>query len=1377
MDNTERNCRWHMNKLGLVNFWLYDKEEFSLIDGKIMLRGQNGSGKSITTQSFIPFILDGDRSPERLDPFGSRDRKMDYYFLEDTDADDVTGYVYLEFVRINENSQREFRTIGIGQRAQRGKGMTGFWGFIILDGRRIGEDIELTKEAGSSSIPMSCKELEYALGTGNILMKSQKEYKENVNKYLFGFSNIELYDQFIALLVKVRAPKLSKEFKPSRVYEILNESLQTLTDDDLSSMVDAMEKLDDMELRLNDLKRTASDLKDIGSEYSRYNSYIFGKKAEKYLEAKKRTSAEQKKIAELNQAVETASKEYTEKEELKQNLETETEISKRELDVLGEDQLTNLVEKLKKLESENQYKNSESERKKDRLQSKKVELIKLDRIIKDTEDGIRAYENNAFTEFRELDDINNRINFKEHSNISGLFRNSEIVIPSDTLFFLKEVRNSFNEYRKLVSSALETVRLFEEEIAKMNEKEKEWDEEKQKLKGYKSELDEKINIEDATKDEILESYELANSGNQEFLVPDETLMQLKEMLFSYSGENDRIKISDLRENKRKYYEKKLDEESNRIESQINILREKKNKLIEELNVLKTTKDPIPARIKETEKSRKILEEKGIAAVPFYEAFEFDDRLSDREKARIELQVRMSGMLDALLIKEDNISIAEHLVDGGADSFLKIGKAVNEPCSIFTVSDKAVELGLMKEAETFLAAVSCREDGEAEIVLEIDGYFRNGVLSGYANPLEDSESEYIGAESRRKMLLKRINEKNAEIKKVEEEIDSQIEKQGTVVKRKNCLECEYEKIPNGNALQVAYVARIEAEEKCNKCEEECIKKERDFISSRDSKSRAEHTMLNTCRELPFEKNTKVYGDVLEEMEDYSNGFEDLKDSILELNKQNEILNDKKVSLDKAETDIEDIALELKDIETEMLKISKEAEQIRQVIDDPQNKEKAEKIKKLKERIAENSQKIEELKNRTIELNIQIKNDKEKAEALKSELEGFLVEEQTLQQYFEEEYEFIKSLSRSPDRGNDPDEKEYGSLQRLAESALNRIKESDRQKSAQDLVVSLMKTYQEHSSSVQIYGARMEPCFEDSIIDGAIRSRQKIIAKIQGREVSIYEFERHIRESIESNEQLIQQSDRELFEKILSNTLSTRLVDRIRASREWVSKMSELMQQMKTSMGLNFSLKWLPKETEEDGMLGTKELEKLLGKDTELLSAEDAERVAKHFRNAVKNEKEKAIREERTVNYPEMIRDILDYRKWFEFQMKFKRINEEPKELTDRQFNRFSGGEKAMAMYIPLFGALNAQYSKAELGIHPRLVALDEAFAGVDEINIDSMFELVEELDLDYIMNSQVLWGCYPSVKGLKISELYRPENSKVVSVISYTWNGKEKRLEG
>ncbi|MGN1144042.1 MAG: SbcC/MukB-like Walker B domain-containing protein, partial [Anaerovoracaceae bacterium] len=116
------------------------------------------------------------------------------------------------------------------------------------------------------------------------------------------------------------------------------------------------------------------------------------------------------------------------------------------------------------------------------------------------------------------------------------------------------------------------------------------------------------------------------------------------------------------------------------------------------------------------------------------------------------------------------------------------------------------------------------------------------------------------------------------------------------------------------------------------------------------------------------------------------------------------------------------------------------------------------------------------------------------------------------------------------------------------------------------------------------------------------------------------------------------------------------------------------------------------------------------------------------------------------------------------------------LTNAAFNRFSGGEKAMAMYVPLFAAVNAQYKKAENKDHPRMIALDEAFAGVDDKNISSMFELVHKLDFDYIMNSQSLWGCYETVPALRISEMHRPGNSQIVTIIHYTWNGKERILD-
>ena len=85
----------------------------------MLLRGSNGSGKSVTMQSVVPLLLDGNMSPERLDPFGSRDRKMSSYLLEEDDKrEERTGYLYLEFKR---QDSETYLTIGMGIRARKGK--------------------------------------------------------------------------------------------------------------------------------------------------------------------------------------------------------------------------------------------------------------------------------------------------------------------------------------------------------------------------------------------------------------------------------------------------------------------------------------------------------------------------------------------------------------------------------------------------------------------------------------------------------------------------------------------------------------------------------------------------------------------------------------------------------------------------------------------------------------------------------------------------------------------------------------------------------------------------------------------------------------------------------------------------------------------------------------------------------------------------------------------------------------------------------------------------------------------------------------------------------------------------------------------------------
>lgn len=99
---------------------------------------------------------------------------------------------------------------------------------------------------------------------------------------------------------------------------------------------------------------------------------------------------------------------------------------------------------------------------------------------------------------------------------------------------------------------------------------------------------------------------------------------------------------------------------------------------------------------------------------------------------------------------------------------------------------------------------------------------------------------------------------------------------------------------------------------------------------------------------------------------------------------------------------------------------------------------------------------------------------------------------------------------------------------------------------------------------------------------------------------------------------------------------------------------------------------------------------------------------------------------------------------------------------------------MSMYIPLFAATDSRYKDSRSDA-ARIITLDEAFAGVDDENMRDMFQLLTEMRFDYMMTSQVLWGCYDTVPALSIYEVYRPQDVDFVTLIPYYWNGIQRRM--
>lgn len=351
----------------------------------------------------------------------------------------------------------------------------------------------------------------------------------------------------------------------------------------------------------------------------------------------------------------------------------------------------------------------------------------------------------------------------------------------------------------------------------------------------------------------------------------------------------------------------------------------------------------------------------------------------------------------------------------------------------------------------------------------------------------------------------------------------------------------------------------------------------------------------------------------------------------------------------------------------------------------------------------------------------------------------------------------------------------SLPILAQKAYSLIPAADRGRTPEQVGDALRTNFQQHNNTLLQYHPKLEMVFDAPEYQGMLRQRYCITLQKDGRTLTLYEFMQTLQTDISLTESVLEENDRKLFEDILMETISHKLRQRIEESQKWCEAMTALMGTLNTSMGLRFSLDWKPRKAENEGELDTVQLVTLLNKDRMLLTKQDSALVSGHFRAKVKKARQEAVDQGLIASYADMIRTVLDYRTWYEFRLFYRRDGELKKELTNRVFNRFSGGEKAMAMYVPLFAAVSAQYQKAGESC-PKFLALDEAFAGVDDRNISAMFELVRILDFDYIMNSQALWGCYPCVNNLNIVELHRPGNAPFVTILRYFWNGAEKVLQ-
>ena len=872
-----------------------------------------------------------------------------------------------------------------------------------------------------------------------------------------------------------------------------------------------------------------------------------------------------------------------------------------------------------------------------------------------------------------------------------------------------------------------------------------------------------------TKAELTEKIYIWAHENQELKPEPDALREMTRKIQEYELGEDFLEIRDSVKGILFSKESELNREKLQLEQAHGKAQESFEELNAELESWNNKKDPEPEQPECVRQNRRRLKEQGIPYQQFYKIIEFDTGLTREQADRIEEALMNMGVLDALIISEEYREQVYSLDPGVCDKYIfsDVSHVKENLTQVLDVDNGEQDILLYHSISNILSAIGfgSREEQSGHSWIDREGNYRIGVLEGTVT--KEYKARFIGARAREEYRKSKIEELTVLCEQEEKEIRMLEEAIVQNEERRNRLQREWLEFPKEDDLKTAAKALAECEYKL----EISVRQlgEQQIITEKERKNldQIRIKVRELCSKAYLTPRLELFVQTLDGLRNYKELLASLQ--VLWGNYQNGLR-----FVESQEAYLEELEQDLDEIRYERIRIQQKIRELEGLLDSVRKQLELTDYEQIQERLdfcmkrllqlpkeRENSVREQE----ALEGEIQTLEEKIKENGIKKQ--EFLKKQEKYQYIFQKEYN-LGYVEKNFVITEDMDD-QARKVCRMFAGGFGNKKQSD-------LFGNLQEIYHQNRGYLLDYQITLLSLFgdldEDSLFYEKSVKRIDISAKYRGISVTFKELIRKLTEDAESLSALLNERDRELFEDILANTISKKIRIKIQASRRWIEKMNTLMESMQTSSGLKLSLRWKNKQAQREDQLDTRSLVELLQKDAEIMREEEVESLSRHFRSKIEEARKISGETGAVQSFHATMREVLDYRKWFEFQLECQKTGEKKRELTDRVFFTFSGGEKAMSMYVPLFSAVVAKYAGANEEA-PRLISLDEAFAGVDETNIRDMFRLMVEFEFNFMINSQILWGDYDTVPGLAIYQLIRPENAKFVSVIRYIWNGKKK----
>ncbi len=1305
--------RWQPLRLGLVELYHYDVEEFWFRDGHLMLRGNNGTGKSKVLSLTLPFLLDANLSASRVEPDGDRGKRMEWNLLMNKRYERRIGYTWIEFGRLDAAGKALTLTLGCGLRAIAGRPGTESWFFITE--QRVGADLWLTTPEKTA---LSRERLIDAIGAHGQVFPTAQAYRRAVDEKLFRLGT-ERYDALVDTLIQLRQPQLSKNPDEGQLSEALTHALRPLDRAALEDVAEAMSELADIR---RDLEEIEAMRKAIGAFGTRYRHYA-------QVATRRRARTLRQSQTEFDNASRDANVAQTELEEarvrvarsqaLQQSLDEQVAADEARLRVLRSDPVMRDANRL----------SSASERAKECRalvdEAARREATATTQLAREQEASNRRRGQAETTRSKLLGAASESAGLARdaglgdaHSRLTqGLALPDGLTTVSDAVVstLVREGRGS--ESRRREEIAVVRGRLRDVDTA-VQVRGRAQDARTLHADAFDTASEAARHAAERLEEgsaRLLAAWRLYAQAAQALHIPgvDAILEELERWHASLSGTNPlRAALERTLQLREQDFATR---EASLIEAR-RILELEQRELHAERVRLEAGEDQAPT----PPYTRDAAMRAQAAGAPLWQLIDFAAHVPSDARAGLEAALEAGGLLDAWVLPEGTV------IDPRThDVILTVRPSCANSLAdwlipAIPVSGGGAHIGV-HTLSGLLQSVACAEQeaAEAEAWVSPGGQFRVGTVRG---AWSKSEARYIGHAARvaaRRARLEGIASRLAELVSA---LEIQVSAAAELAAMRDAARNEYARAPGDDDLLRWHAENNAAEQGRRAAQTRLGEAESKLAHADQVLARARDDLARDARDLGLPTVVADLSTIEQALANYRLALTELASSIREHRTALAELAEQTVREAEARAS-SGTAIENHREKQTLLRAATETMNTLQATVGKQVKDLLSEIEATEQAQREHERGLKDARAQLVV----VAGMRGTAEQRYADLNRKLEERVQLRKAATEGLQTYAQLTgfvaiAVPDLPLPEDTAAWGidaalNIARRAEQALSDVpaEETDWDRVQRELGRDL--TELQSTMSTQGHAATAEPSDHGLIV--------RIVYHQKPERPNA--LEKRLDAEVAEQRLILSAQERALLEEHLEKEIAANLQRMIRDTEERVTAINVELHKRPTSTGMRYRLLWEPLPENDENAVPGLELarRRLLNTSSDAWSAADRRLVGEFLQARIDAERQR--------------------------------------------------DERALGLTVPLFAAASSHYESSDPHA-PRLVLLDEAFAGIDDEARASCMGLIREFDLDFVMTSEREWGCYAEIPGLSICQIVRREGMDGIFVSRWSWNGPERRGE-